>query len=133
MAKYNMLKLPYQVDVTVDFIHPLVLRVKNGRVEAVQPMLNMYEWVSKIGVLVYNADDVDIAFLLVSPISGRRRIYNIYVSARIDTDVYASIVKLVELLWVGYERSYSGVVETLVGKNIKELRKTLLAYIPPDA
>ncbi len=133
MAKHNLLKLPYQLDVTTDFIHPLVLKVKNGRVEVVKPMLNMYEWVAKVGVLVYNADDVDVALLLISPIRGMRRVYDVYVSKRIDTDTYTAIINLVDMLWVGYEKSYSFVEETLAGKTVKELRKILVTYVPPDA
>jgi len=133
MDKRNLLKLPYQLDVTVDFVHPLVLRLKGGRVETVKPVLNMYDRFAKAGGLVYDADDVDIAFLLIWPKEGRRRVYEIYVSKRIGSDAYASIVKLVELLWEGYGKSYSEIEETLAGKSVKELRKTLLAYIPPDA
>jgi len=127
------LKLPYQLDVTVDFIHPLVLRVENGRVEIVKPVLNLYERITKEGVLAYRAEDVDVAFLLIWWKDGRRRVYDVYVSARVGGDVYTSIVKLVELLWIGYEKSYSEIEEMVAGKSVKEIRKTLLAYVPPDA
>jgi hypothetical protein len=133
VARRSLLKLPYQLDVATDFIYPLVLRTRHGVVEVVEPTSNMYNWIAKVGVFVYNADDVDIALLLVSPIRGMRRVYDIYVSAHVDADTYTAIIKLVELLWVGYERSYSGVVELLVGKSIKEIRKTLRAYVPPGA
>ena len=133
VAKHNLLKLPYRIDITVDFIHPLVLRIESNKVKDVKPVQNMYEWIIKEGVLVYRADDVNIALLLVWPKRGRRRVYDIYVSERVGTNVYMVVVSLVDLLWIGYEKDYDEIEEILAGKSVKEIRKTLFAYIPPDA
>ena len=132
MEKHNKLKLPYQVDVVVDFIRPLVLRTRHGRVEVVKPVRDVYNWVSKTGVLVYNADEVDIALLLIWSKDGKRRVLDIYVSAYVDADAYKSIFDLVDLMW-DYGRSYNTIEEMLVGKDINEIKKMLLAYVPPDA
>jgi len=128
------LKLPYQPDITADIIYPLVLNIRKGRVEIVKPTLGLYEWVARDGVLVYDAVNVDIAFLLIWQRKGdRRRVYDIYVSERVDADAYTAIVKLVDLLWVGYGKSYSEIEEILASKTVKEIRKMLPTHIPPDA
>jgi hypothetical protein len=125
------LKLPYRPDV-VEFVHPLALRVDNGRVAVVKPVSYMYTWVTNEGVMFYNAEDVDIAFLFVRWSDGRKRFYDVYVSDRVDSETYSAVIKLVDELWTHWG-SFSLIEETLNGKTAKELRKILLSLIPPDA
>jgi hypothetical protein len=53
------------------------------------------------------------------------------VSKRISADAYAAVVKLAELLWVGYGKSCGGVEEVVAGKSIEEIRKMSRTYVPP--
>jgi hypothetical protein len=100
------LKLPYRPDV-VDFVHPLALRVENGRVAVVKPVTYMYTWVTNEGVMFYNAEDVDIALLLIWRSDGRWRFYDVYVSNRIDSKTYSAIIKLVGGLWTNAQKDTS--------------------------
>jgi hypothetical protein len=131
VARHNLLKLSYQLSVASDFIHPLVLRLRSGRIEVVKPMLYTYDKVAKGGVLAYRAKDVDAALLLIWQTDGRRRVSGVYVSKRISADAYAAVVKLAELLWVGYGKSCGGVEEAVAGKSIEEIRKMLRTYVSP--
>jgi hypothetical protein len=101
MAGHSLLKLLYQLSVASDFIHPLVLRLRSGKVEVVRPTLYTYDKAAKGGVLAYRAKDVDTALLLIWQTDGRRRVSGIYVSKQVSADTYAAVVKLAELLWMG--------------------------------
>ena len=54
-------------------------------------------------------------------------------SERVDANVYMVVVSLVDLLWIDYGKDYDEIEEILAGKSVKEIRKTLFAYIPPNA
>jgi hypothetical protein len=125
MAKRNLLKFPYRLGVVTDFVHPLVLRLRNGRVEVARPVLYMYDEMLNGGVLAYRAKDVDAAFLLIWQTDGKRRVYDVCISTRVDA--YLPIARLVNMLWIGRGKSYFEIQKAVAGKSVEEIRKTLAA------